>query len=214
MSFDTLAPIYRSMEWLVAGGLMQRCRTSYLSSAVNARRALLLGEGPGRFLEVLLRVNPAVTVTCVESSRGMIAAARRRITKLGLDAHRVEFVASDALEWQGEAGNYDLVVTQFFLDCFRPEELQGLVARIGARTTADGQWLLADFRVPDRGWRRWRAKLLLALMYGFFRWATGLRANRLTSADAYLRQAGFELAGRRLVNFGFAHTDLWRRVTA
>lgn len=209
MSFDTLAPYYRAMELVMAGGILQRCRTSFLAEAANSRRALLLGEGPGRFLVELLRTNSSVEITCVERSPRMIAEARSQLTESELA--RVKFEQADALSWQPPRTEFDLVVTNFFLDCFRPEELRTLVAKIAASATAEARWLLADFHEPERGWRRWRARAVLALMYGFFRAATGLSASRLTPPDAFLEAGGFRLASRRLANFGLAHSDIWLR---
>ena len=212
MSFDTLAPYYRTMEWLTAGGVLQRCRTTFLVEAKNSRRALLLGEGPGRFLGELLQTNPRVEVTCVERSPRMIEEARKRLNESELA--RVQFVQADALTWQPPRDKFDLVVTNFFLDCFRREELAALVARIAESATKDARWLLADFREPESGWRRWRGRAALALMYGFFRVATGLSASRLTPPDGFLETGGFHLASRRLANFGLVHSDLWARTAA
>jgi spermidine synthase len=98
MSFAALAPYYRMMEFMTAGSELQRCRTAFLAEAANSKQALLLGEGPGRFLGELLRTNPRVQVTCVESSPRMITAARK---KLGLsELARVRFIQADALTWQ------------------------------------------------------------------------------------------------------------------
>jgi ubiquinone/menaquinone biosynthesis C-methylase UbiE len=212
MSFDKLAPYYRNMEFVLAGGVLQRCRTSFLTKTIDSRRALLLGEGPGRFLWELLRANPHVEVTCVERSPRMIAEARRKLTDSELP--RVRFEQADALEWQPPSKTFDLVVTNFFLDCFRRDEVGELVAKISESATADARWLLADFRQPESGWRKWRAKAILALMYGFFRHATELSASRLTPPDEFLAARGFRLAARRLANFGLIHSDLWQRVVS
>jgi len=209
MSFDTLAPYYRIMELVTAGGVLQRCRTAFLTETANSRRALLLGEGPGRFLEELLRTNPRVEVTCVERSSRMIEEARKRLAESELA--RVQFEQADALTWQPPHNAFDLVVTNFFLDCFRPEEIESLVTKIGESATKEARWLLADFCEPETGWQKWRAKVVLALMYAFFRLATGLSASRLTPPDGFLRTGGFQLSARRLANFGLAHADLWQR---
>lgn len=209
MSFDTLAPYYRMMELVTAGGVLQRCRTAFLAEASNSCRALLLGEGPGRFLGELLRTNPRVDVTCVERSPRMIEEARKRLNESELE--RVQFVQADALTWQPPRGRFDLVVTNFFLDCFRREELAELVAKIAESATEDARWLLADFHEPKSGWRRWRGRAALALMYGFFRAATGLSAARLTPPDGFLETGGFHLASRRLASFGLVHSELWGR---
>jgi len=234
MSFDSLAPYYRGMEFVTAGGLLQRCRTAFLGGTHGCRRALLLGEGPGRFLAELLRANARVEVTCVERSPRMIEAARGELKRRGLDGSRVRFENCDVFAWQplarpsailspsdGERAGvrgipasheqFDLVATHFFLDCFRRDELERLVAKAGEATTPNACWLLTDFQVPPRGWQRWRARAVLALMYAFFRAVTGLSAARLTPADEFLEAAGFRLVERRLANFGLVHADLWRR---
>lgn len=211
MSFDTLAPYYRTLESLLAGGILHRCRTAFLAEARNSRRALLLGEGPGRFLVELLRANPRIEATCVESSPRMIEQAVRHLELNGLDASRVKFEACDALAWQPPRATFDLVVTCFFLDCFRSDQAEQLIVKVADSASQQARWLLADFRVPASGWRRWRAKILLWFMYTFFRLTTRLPASRLTSPDSFLRNAGFRLAGRRLANFDFVHSDLWER---
>lgn len=211
MNFDRIAPHYPWMERLFAGGLMQRCRTAFLTHAKDCRRALVVGEGPGIFLVELLRDNPGIKVVCLEHSRGMIEQARRRLVRHHLDPARVEFRQMNALDWHPPAEKFDLVVTHFFLDCFPAPQLKQVVARLAASTTPDAVWLLADFRLPERGWRRWRAYMLLTMLYAFFKISTALPARRLTPPDPFLAAAGFDLMDRRLANLGFAHADLWLR---
>lgn len=211
MNFDALAPVYRPMETLLAGRLLQRARTAFLSEAAPCRKALLLGEGPGRFLAELLRAHPHIAVTCVEQSRAMIHRARIRLESEALPVAQVRFEAADALAWSPASGEYDLVASHFFLDCFPPDGIRQLVRKVAAFTAPDARWLLADFRIPDAGWRRLRARAIHRLMYLFFRVATGLAADRLTPPDPFLRDAGFRLAGRRHFSHGLLHSDSWRK---
>lgn len=218
MSFDTLAPHYGWMERVFAGGLMHRCRNRFLSRTLHCRHALLVGEGPGAFLASLLRINPRIQVTCVEQSAGMIRQMQRRLRAARLNPERVKFRQLDARHWSAAPdtfapGTFDLVATNFFLDCFPAGDLPRLVRDLAAGTRPGALWLLADFCEPARGWRRWRARALLAGLYAFFRLTTRLPARRLTPPDAGLRQAGFHLRERQLYNFGFAHADLWERTT-
>lgn len=211
MNFDRIAPHYPWMENIFAGGLMQRCRTRFLACAKSRRRALLAGEGPGTFLAELLRVNPEIQVVCIEHSMAMIEQAQRRLAREHLDLARVEFKQMDVLDWTPPREKFDLVVTHFFLDCFRAGQLQKLVSLLAASATPDALWLLADFRVPEHGWRRWRANIILAALYAFFKVSTSLSASRLTPPDPFLHGAGFDLTDRRLASFGLAHADCWRR---
>lgn len=199
------------METVLAGGLLQRCRTAFLQEATGCRHALLLGEGPGRFLVALLRAHPTIRITCVEGSAAMVNQASQSLRRQGLDGARVQFIVGDALVWEAPPARFDLVATYFFLDCFQPAQLDHLVRRLGTAAAANARWLLADFRLPDRGLPRWRARLVLRLMYAFFGAACRLPARQLTPPDAYLRAAGFRLRERRLANHGFIHSDLWAR---
>jgi ubiquinone/menaquinone biosynthesis C-methylase UbiE len=122
MNFDHLAAHYHWMEKIFAGGLMQRCRTTFLSHTKNCRHALLVGEGAGQFLVELLRSNPRIQITCVEQSEGMIKQARQRLIRERLDDSQIQFQQLDVLHWTPPKEKSDLVVTNFFLDCFRAEQ--------------------------------------------------------------------------------------------
>jgi len=215
MSFDAIAPHYRWLEWVTAGSLLQRCRTAFLHELTDARHVLLLGEGRGRFLVELLRVNPSARFTCLDASARMLDHMRREVRRRRLPDSRLTFLKADVLAdiagVIGEQGPFDVVASHFFLDCFQPDQLQRVVAEVGKGVSPGGRWVLSDFRVPEAGWRRLRARLILAGLYRFFRIVTHLPARRLTPPDAALREAGFELKQRRLFNSQLLHADLWER---
>lgn len=211
MSFDRLAPHYRWMEAVAAGGLLQRSRVAWLDSLAPPRSALIYGEGNGRFLCELLRRFPAAHITCVDTSPAMLSLAQARLRHAGLAGAAVEWICADAREWLPPSGCYDLIVTHYFLDCFPPEDLATLIPRIATAATPRAAWLVADFRPPPRGLRGWRQHLILRLLYIFFRAMTGLTARRLTVPDPHLTAAGFHLTGRRDLDWGLLHSDLWVR---
>jgi ubiquinone/menaquinone biosynthesis C-methylase UbiE len=144
----------------------------------------------------------------------MIREAQRALQRHRINEARVTFEQADALTWQPPRQTFDLIVTNFFLDCFTPAELQRLIPNIAAAAKPDARWLLTDFRIPEGGWTRWRAQMVHALMYRFFRLATHLSATRLTPPDAFLTEAGFQRAQQRLYNFGLLHADLWIRASS
>jgi hypothetical protein len=211
MNFDALARHYYRMEVFFAGRLMQRSRVAFIGQARHCRHALLVGEGPGRFLAELLSANAHISVTCVEGSARMIQQARSHLLRRHLDGGRVTFVHQDALAWSPPPGVFDLLATHYFLDCFRSDQLAGLAGRLACGATSSATWLLADFRVPIDGWRRLRAAFIVELLYAFFRHTTGIPALRLTPPDDYLDAAGFRLMLRREWDLGLVHSDLWQR---
>lgn len=210
MSFDRLAPHYRWMEAVLAGGMLQRCRTRWLPAVRDARRALLVGEGHGRMLEACARALPRCEFTVLDRSEGMLRQAQRRWRRLGRTPPAT-FQAVDVRTWTAAGCDFDLVVTNFFLDCFAPDELARVIAGISAAASPSAHWLVSDFAVPETGWRRVRARAVLALAYGFFRTATDISARRVTPPDDALCAAGFQLEGREVFNHGLLHADLWSR---
>ncbi len=208
MSFDFLAPHYRWMEWLLAGSKLQRCRTAFLQEIPKPRRVLLLGEGNGRFLAELAVKNPEAEFTCVDASAQMLRCARERLRRNGPGQTSVRFIHADILDWRPD-GQFDLIVTHFFLDCFRPEQLERIVGQIADAAAPGARWLLADFCEPAAGWAKWRARLILMSMYLFFRVVARLPAGRLTVPDKMLSQRGFTLGSRRVFEWGLLHSDVW-----
>jgi ubiquinone/menaquinone biosynthesis C-methylase UbiE len=213
-SFDTLAPHYPWLERVIAGDRLQRCRVRWVDQAADARDVLLCGEGHGRFLDRCLERCPQSEITVVDSSTGMLHEAHARCARAGHDLARVRFVHAELPGWRPERGRYDLIATHFFLDCFPPQQAAAVVTSLSEASTPGARWLVSEFRVPAHGWRRWRARVLLALAYRAFRMATRLPATGLPPYDSLLEAAGFQLAGRELSEWGLLTSDCWSRPPA
>lgn len=211
MSFDRLAPHYRWMERLLAGEKLQSCRTTFLQEVTAAQNVLILGEGNGRFLMECRRQLPAAQITCVDASERMLAIARNRSIQAGLSTAQVKFICADALTWNPPAATADLVVTHFFLDCFRADQLELLIAKLAGAARPAATWLLSDFHTPPAGLARLRARLILKAMYVFFQIFTTLPASQLTPPETYLRRQGFKLIRRQQSEWGLLHSDRWQR---
>jgi ubiquinone/menaquinone biosynthesis C-methylase UbiE len=212
MSFDILAPHYRWMEFVLAGDKLQRCRTAFLNSIGEANKVLILGEGNGRFLLECRRKFPNAKITCVDASARMLALARERLMVQGMDCGQIDFVCADALTWAPSERGFDLIITHFFLDCFRREQLESLISKLAGAAAPQANWLLADFQTATGGLRRHRSRVILWAMYRFFRIVTRLPATALTAPDVFLERNGFELRERREGDWGLLHSDWWQRV--
>lgn len=211
MSFDTLAPHYPWLEFILAGEKLQRCRMAFLHQIPRAEHILLLGEGHGRSLIECRRRFEGARITCLDASKPMLFQAQRLLARSGLESDRVEFINADALGWRLPIKTYDLIVTQFFLDCFRPDQLETLIDRIAASATQNAHWLIADFQIPCAGWKRVRSRLIVWAMYLFFRVITRLSARALTSPDPILKLGGFKLSQRVESEWGLLRSDWWQR---
>ena len=211
MSFDRIARYYEALETIAAGGKMQRCRLAFLEDIPVPRKVLLAGEGHGKFLLECVRRYPGAKIVVIDASAAMLEVARSKLAVLESAHSRVEFVHADVLQWESPAGGFDLIATHFFLDCFPTDPLADVVARLGELASPDAHWLLADFQIAPTRWAGLRCRVIVGLLYGFFRMVCGLKANSLVSTDENLNKAGFHRHGRRTSEWGLLKSEWWRR---
>jgi SAM-dependent methyltransferase len=207
-NFDRVARIYRWAEYLSLGPLLQRTRTQLLPHVAHCRRALLLGDGDGRFLARLLQQNPHLHALAVDTSAAMLHLLRQRCAA---SAERVETQHGSALDATPLAGT-DLIVTHFFLDCLTQLEVDQLAARLTAQTAPGTLWLLSDFAVPQHRALKPLAALYIRALYLAFRILTGLRTTHLPNIQAALSAAGFQRIHAHQRIFGLLYTELWQRL--
>ena len=204
--FGRLAHLYRWMEWASFGPWLQRCRCSWLADMAGCRRALVFGDGDGRFTARLLRTNPEIRLEAVDASAQMMAALLRRA---GRGAVRVNPHVADARLWQPNREDYDLVVSHFFLDCLTTGEVRLLAYKVRGAMGPGARWAISEFAIPENRFGRWFARPLIAALYQAFGLLTGLRVRRLPDHAGALSEAGFELTRRRTWLSGLLTSELW-----
>ena len=209
MNFDFVAPHYRWMETLVFGNALQLARTYWIDKIPRPERTLIVGEGNGRFLCELLRVHPQIAVDCVDASKTMLQLTRMRVRRACPQSlSHVQFFCEDILKWSPQK-SYDLLVTHFFLDCFRRNELSSVVEKLAHAARPNAAWLIADFTVPGSRLARAFGRLLLRFMYAFFGVTAGIAAKELVDPFPYLDQNGFSRASLKLSEASLVRSDLY-----
>jgi SAM-dependent methyltransferase len=206
-NFDRLAKLYMWMELVTFGPLLARCREAFLSEHVPARRAVVLGDGDGRFTAELLRVNSQVRIDAVDASSAMLDALLHRARQ---NAGRVSAHCADVRNWQPANSPYDLVVTHFFLDCLTTEEVRALATKVYGAVSPSAMWIVSEFAVPHSRFGRWVARPLVWLLYRAFGLLTGLKIRSLPDHDGALRNAGFTLTQRQCWLCGLLVSEMWR----
>ncbi|MGB2623749.1 MAG: class I SAM-dependent methyltransferase [Candidatus Acidiferrum sp.] len=211
MNCDGIAPYYESLEHLSFGKALEKRRSAFLAEASDSRRALLCGGGDGRFLARLLCENTLVDVDFIDLSPKMIELARRRVAGMGATfERRVRFHTRDIRKCKLQTGIYDLIVTHFFLDCFQEQELTDVVDCLAGCGTADGKWILSEFREADGIAGRALTRALIRSLYLAFRVCTGLRVRRLPDYAAALSARGYRLRCEQVTFGGLLGSSLWQ----
>lgn len=204
-SFDRLARLYEPLERITFGRLLERTRTRFLPELHLCRRALVFGDGDGRFLARLLAENPLLEADAVDLSPAMLAELQRRC---GAGRSRVRTYCRDALRFVPDEAP-DLVVTHFFLDCLNADEIEQFVPRIAGRMRPGAVWLVSEFRVPTRGPARLFGRVLVRSLYVAFRALTGLRVTQLPDYAEVFERVGFTRVAHHDRLFGILRSELW-----
>ncbi len=205
-NFDRLARAYRWMEFASFGPWLQLCRYAFFDSLKDCRRAVIIGDGDGRFTARLLRRNPMIQIEAIDASPAMLRALLRRA---GADAGRIRTICADARSWQPAVPPYDLVVTHFFLDCLTSDEIQSLAATLRTNLMPGAQWLVSEFAVPNGLYGRFFAQPLIHALYWAFGQLTGLKAHKLPDYRKALHQSGFKLHRHQSRLGGLLVSELW-----
>lgn len=208
MNCDSIAGAYRWLEYLAFGRSLERCRCHYLGAVGRRRHALLLGDGDGRFLSSYLRSNPDGRVDSIDLSPAMLALSRHRAKAVRGAAGRVNFICGDARS-AALGMDYDLIVTQFFLDCLREHEIDAMAKLVRQHTRPQACWLVSEFRIPDGNLARPLGYALIRAMYQFFGLVTGLETRSLPDHRRILVRQGFRLRHQYLCLRGLLVSELW-----
>jgi ubiquinone/menaquinone biosynthesis C-methylase UbiE len=203
---DPIARWYRWLEYVGFGRELERRRLALLPEVAAARRVLVLGEGDGRFLVRLVEQNRGAAIDYLDLSDRMLGLARRRAS-----SDQVTYHQGDALTFPLPVGEYDLVVTNFFLDCFEESDAASLVERVAVAARPWARWLIAEFRQPERGWQALWARQWVRSLYLFFRVTTGLKTTRLVDHHPLLRKHRFRMERAEAAFYGLLVSELWTR---
>lgn len=205
--FGRLARLYFWMEYLSFGPYLHRCRLFRLLQMKSRQRALVYGDGDGRFLAELVRAAPVLRITAVDASDAMLRRARRRLPS----DPNVQWVHADARSWNPPSDKFDLVVSHFFLDCFDEREVAAIVTRVNAVASERALWVVSEFAIPAGAIAGVLARLIVTALYLAFGLLTGLSVRRLPDYPRVLQKAGWQLEDRRELLFGLLVSECWRR---
>jgi SAM-dependent methyltransferase len=197
------------MEYLSFGPVLERCRFYSIPALASARRALVFGDGDGRFLARLLAAAPNLHADAVDASPAMLRLLRGRVSRIGA-GDRLTMTCADARTWEPRASGYDLVVTHFFLDCLTEGEADRLIAGLGSHLAPGARWVVSEFQVPAGGaLRRGLARVVIAALYAAFGVLTGLAVRRIPPWRALLTRHGFTRAATRGWLGGLLMSEVW-----
>lgn len=143
---------------------------------------LILGGGTGGIAHDLLNRNPGVHITYIEASRKMLEISQQKLARY----ENVRFICGTQQSIPDEF--FDVVIIGFFLDLFDGPHVQEIIFKIRNSLAENGTCQVTDF-VESKWWH----KVMMALMYRFFRLTSNVQARKLQNWNAQIVTCGFEL---------------------
>lgn len=208
--YNLLAASYDWIARAVYGKALRRAQSCFLAELPGSARVFVLGGGSGWFLEALMRQAQPQTVVYVELSSEMLRRSQVRLQRNLPEAiHNVQFIegrAEEAVQW----GEFDVIVTHCLLDMYTQPGLQALVTTLSSSLKADGAWYFSDFFIVERGWMRPVSRVMIWLMYRFFRFVCRIEARRLPDFEMAFRGIGFAAMATKEFSRGMIRAKLYR----
>jgi ubiquinone/menaquinone biosynthesis C-methylase UbiE len=171
--FDSLVGIYDVLVRIVFGSAIRRAQICLIKQMPENREWLILGGGTGWILDEIFLVHENAAITYVEASQKMINRAKKRG-----NSGKVTYILGTIDQLPKEA-TYDIVMTAFFWDMFQTRTAMHMKDMINQKVKKHAVWLLTDFKNSDIWWQ----KILLNIMYRFFRMICKIEASKLPDFD-------------------------------
>ena len=190
--FDTIAKYYNFLEILAFGKILYGTRLYSLNRTSNPNNILLVGEGTGCFSKYLVKCYPESSITILDSSNRMIKIIQghNEISKV----QNITISQQDYFKYT-PAIKYDLICTNFFLDCFKSSDVLKIVGKIKLMLNETGVWNDVDFTMPHRKnlLNHNYNKLILEVLYNFFRLICKIESVSIKDVDFDYQKLGFIL---------------------
>lgn len=204
-NYDNIAGVYDFLSRLIFGRHIVQAQVCLLKYVPPDSTILIVGGGTGWILERLAEEHPqGLQIDYVESSVQMIALSKKR----GFKENTINFIHTPIEDFTMDK-QYDVIITPFLFDNFQIEKIELVFSKLDAMLKTNGLWLYADFlydKSPNHLWQ----KLLLKMMYLFFRITSTVEARELVSMDKYFAPS-YSIEFEEFHYFKFIRSVVYRK---
>ncbi|MDQ3392539.1 MAG: class I SAM-dependent methyltransferase [Bacteroidota bacterium] len=189
--FDAVAPIYDFLANLIFQKNIFHSQLIYITKIPANAEILIIGGGTGKIVNEILKVNPQVKITYVESSKKMLKISISRIDKA--DRAKIDFLHGDENSLLSfNKASFDIIITNFFLDVFPADQLIQVMQFLKNVLKENGKWIHTDFINPKNEKFPYLISALIKAMYLFFRTFCQLEGKELLNFKTYFQNLGFQ----------------------
>lgn len=200
--FDRVAFIYDWLAQFVFGRSIVDSQKHFLNKIPDHSKVLILGGGSGWLLAELFSIRPNCDVWYIEASKKMISLSKQEIST----EYSIHFIHGTEHDIPSSI-KFDLLITNFYLDLFTNHQLEDVVKKIQSSLNPGSLWLVTDFVNHGRWWQ----KIMLRIMYLFFRLTCRIESNQLPEWNKSICKTGFRKVQSKFFYSDFIETALYQR---
>lgn len=204
INFDSVAPFYDRLSKWVFGNKIKSAQIDSLSFIPSGSKILIVGGGTGWILEEISKIHPlGLMITYIDNSSKMIQLSKKR----SLAFNDVEFINELIENVKLDLKMYDVILTPFLLDCLVQNELEAVFRKMENSLKHNGIWIDVDFYLTTNS-NLWH-KILIRLMYLFFKITCNVQSSRLPNTKNYF--AEFECLNQKIFCNNFILRQVFRK---
>jgi len=204
-NYDHAASFYDRLAQLIFGSTIRKSQFSLLHYNFSNSKIIIVGGGTGAILEELgkLKTDP-LTITFIEISEKMLRKAKKK----NAGCHKVKYIHSD-VEHFTTNDSFDIIITPFLFDNFTADKAKQVFNHLNAMLDREGIWLFTDFYISSETplWQR----LLLKLMYRFFKILARVEANQLPDTASLFANAAYSCERETFFYGNFIRAAIYRK---
>lgn len=202
--YDIVAPFYDCLSRFIYGDAILQAHTFLINAILPGSSVLIAGGGTGFILEEILKKHAGgLQITYVDISEKMIALSKKR----NIGGNKVLFI-NKSINDTAFHQQFDVVITPFFLDNFSNSTAKIIFDKMDSILAPDGLWLFADFQSKKN--KLWQ-KLLLKLMYLFFRIVCNIEASHLPDSPFFFNQHKYKAIDMKTFYKDFIYAVIYQK---
>ena len=195
-NYNTVASFYDHLSGLIFGQELKKPQIDSLQFITKDSNILIVGGGTGWILEKIADIySSGLRITYVDSSSKMIELSKRRNTKF----NSIEFIHASIEDVNLLPQKYDLILTPFFFDGFSQSTSLLVFKKLDESLKVNGRWIYIDFYISEKS--NYRQRILLKLMYVFFRYTCKIEAKELPVIAPYFLSYKIQYSKSYFKNF-------------
>lgn len=200
-NYNLIAPFYDPIVAFVFGKAIYKAQIELFDQLPEEGNALFIGGGSGKVLKALVKRKPQLKITYLEKSKCMLALSQKQVpsnSNINYHLGGLEDIPHKT---------YDAILTFFFLDLFKPSEVQKIFNHLKLQLKPKGFWLIADFLPPQKR----KHHILESLMFAFLKVSTNIPSHRINKLQKHFTKQEFSLLQEKRYYDNFIFSAIYQK---